>query len=47
MEMGGEHWFPDIYGSTPMDAWKAVMFKDAQLWAKKRNCHFKLDAVTA
>ena len=46
LKINGEEWLPDIFGSSGVDAMKAVMFKDAQMWANKRNCHFKLQGVT-
>ncbi len=45
MDVNGEHWLPDIYGSGGTDSFKAVMYMDAQLWAKARNSHFKLQNV--
>ncbi len=45
MDVNGEYWLPDIYGSGGTDSFKAVMYMDAQLWAKARNSHFKLQAV--
>ncbi len=45
--MQGEIWLPDIYGTNGADAYKAVLHSYAELVARKRNCHFKLEAVTA
>lgn len=45
MDVNGEHWLPDIYGSGGTDSFKAVMYMDCQLWAKQRNSHFKLQSV--
>lgn len=45
MDVNGEHWLPDIYGSGGTDSFKAVMYMDAQIWAKARNSHFKLQGV--
>lgn len=45
MDVNGEYWLPDIYGSGGTDSFKAVMYMDAQLWAKARNSHFKLQNV--
>jgi hypothetical protein len=46
MDVNGEYWLPDIYGSGGTDSFKAVMYMDCQMWAKARNSHFKLQAVT-
>lgn len=45
MDINGEYWLPDIYGASGVDAFKAVMYMDVQLWAKARNSHFKLQGV--
>lgn len=45
MDVNGEYWLPDIYGSGGTDSFKAVMYMDCQLWAKQRNSHFKLQGV--
>lgn len=45
MDVNGEYWLPDIYGSGGTDSFKAVMYMDAQMWAKARNSHFKLLGV--
>jgi hypothetical protein len=45
MDVNGEYWLPDIYGSGGTDSFKAVMYMDCQLWAKARNSHFKLQNV--
>lgn len=45
MDVNGEYWLPNIYGSSGVDAYKAVMYMDAQIWAKRRNSHFKLQGV--
>ena len=47
MDINGEYWLPDIYGATGVDAFKAVMYMDVQLWAKVRNSHFKLQNVVS
>lgn len=45
LDVNGEYWLPDIYGSSGTDSFKAVMYMDCQLWAKARNSHFKLQGV--
>jgi hypothetical protein len=45
MDVNGEYWLPDIYGSGGTDSFKAVMYMDAQIWCRVRNSHFKLQNV--
>lgn len=45
MDVNGEYWLPDIYGASGTDSFKAVMYMDAQMWARARNSHFKLQNV--
>jgi len=46
IEVGGDVWLPDIYGSTGKDIFKAVMFRDMELGCTNRNSHFKMQGVT-
>jgi len=46
MDVNGSTLLPDIYGTTGVDAYKAVLCTYAEIICTKRNAHFKLTGVT-
>lgn len=46
LEIGGDAWLPDILGSSAVDRYKAILWRDIQLGAMARNSHAKLLAIT-
>lgn len=47
VEMNGSNWLPDIFGSSGVDAYKAVLATYGEIITTKRNAHFKLQNVAS